>query len=385
MAKKGLIVSADDQIRYESVQSYLQGEISLLELASVLKLTERQTYRVVAKVRKNGLKGVFHGNHGRAPVNKISPFLKKRVQEIVRTTYFDFNCLHIQERLLEDLQLDIKRETLRSWCKEIGVTKNKRRTRRKPRSTRQRHCNRGFLLQMDGSHHEWVAGQEWVLISIIDDATSELHYCQFDYGETTNACLAGLRAVIERFGIPRFIYVDRAGLYGGQKRQNFSEFERACNELGIRIIYANSPQGKGRIERSFRTFQDRLIPELRHRKITDMGKANLFLNEEFIPKQWGQFTVEPASALEDWRPVPEGLDLNKVFSILKHRKVNPGETISLDAHSFRVAHPEKISLAGQTVELRFDLQGRMTIWFAGTELKWERVRNPQRVRARGVA
>ncbi|MEY3901649.1 MAG: hypothetical protein RL189_955 [Pseudomonadota bacterium] len=385
LAKKGLLVSADDQIRYESVQSYLQGEISLLELASVLQLTERQTYRVVAKVRKNGLKGVFHGNHGRVPINKISPFLKKRVQEIVRTTYFDFNCLHMQERLRDDLQLDIKRETLRSWCKEIGVAKNKRRTRRKPRSTRQRHCNRGFLLQMDGSHHEWVAGQEWVLISIIDDATSELHYCQFHYGETTNACLAGLRAVIERFGIPRFIYVDRAGLYGGQKRQNFSEFERACNELGIKIIYANSPQGKGRIERSFRTFQDRLIPELRHRKITDMGKANLFLNDEFIPKQWGQFTVEPASALEDWRSIPDGLDLNKVFSILKHRKVNPGETISLDAHSLRVAHPEKISLAGQTVELRFDLQGRMTVWFAGTELKWERVRNPQRIRARGVA
>lgn len=116
-----------------------------------------------------------------------------------------------------------------------------------------------------------------------------------------------------------------------------------------------------------------------------MGKANLFLNEDFIPKQWGQFTVEPASALEDWRPLPEGLNLSKVFSIQKHRKVNPGETISLDAHAFRVIHPEKISLAGQTVELRFDLQGRMRIWFAGTELKWDRVRNQQRNRARGVA
>jgi len=74
-----------------------------------------------------------------------------------------------------------------------------------------------------------------------------------------------------------------------------------------------------------------------------------------------------------------------VFSILKHRKVNPGETISLDGHSFRVVHPEKVSLAGQTVELRFDLEGKMRIWFAGTELKWERVRNQQRIRARGVA
>ena len=385
MAKKGLIVSADEQIRYESIQSYLQGEISLKELASVLNRTERQTYRLIAKVKQHGLKGVFHGNQGRAPKNKISEFMKKRVQDIVRTTYFDFNCLHMQERLREDLQLNIKRETLRSWCKEIGVAKNKRRLRRKPRSTRERHCKRGFLLQMDGSHHEWIPGNEWVLISIIDDATSELHYCQFHHGETTNACLSGLRAVIEQLGIPRFIYVDRAGLYGGQKRQNFSEFERVCNELGIKIIYANSPQGKGRVERSFRTFQDRLSPELRLRRITDMGKANLFLNEDFIPKQWGQFTVEPASALEDWRPLPEELNLSKVFSIQKHRKVNPGETISLDAHAFRVVHPEKISLAGQTVELRFDLQGRMRIWFAGTELKWDRVRNQQRNRARGVA
>lgn|GEM_PF-1264606 len=83
--------------------------------------------------------------------------------------------------------------------------------------------------------------------------------------------------------------------------------------------------------------------------------------------------------------MPEGLALDKVFSILKHRKVNPGETISLDTHSFRVAHPEKISLANQTVELKFDLSGRMSIWFAGTELKWERVRKQQRIRARGVA
>jgi len=385
MAKRGLIVSADEQIRYECVESYLKQKISLLELASFLKLSERQVYRVIARVKEKGLRGIFHGNQGRVPGNQISVFVKKRVQDLIKSTYFDFNCLHLKERLLEDHQLDIKRETLRSWCKEIGMVKNQRRQRRKPRPTRQRHCNPGFLLQMDGSHHEWVDGQRWALISVIDDANSKIVYCQFHYGETTNACLTALRAIIETKGIPRFIYVDRAGIYGGQKRQNFSEFERVCEDLGIKVIYANSPQGKGRIERSFRTLQDRVIPELRLRKITDIGKANLFLREVFIPKQWEQFTVEPESQTEDWRPVDPEKDLDKIFSVLKHRKVNPGETISFEGHLFLVRHPEGIALAGKTVELRFDLNDRMRITGAGRELKWQRIRNPKGSRKRGVA
>jgi hypothetical protein len=102
MAKRGLIVSADEQIRYECVESYLKQKISLLELASFLKLSERQVYRVIARVKEKGLRGIFHGNQGRVPGNQISVFVKKRVQDLIKSTYFDFNCLHLKERLLED-------------------------------------------------------------------------------------------------------------------------------------------------------------------------------------------------------------------------------------------------------------------------------------------
>lgn len=143
----------------------------------------------------------------------------------------------------------------------------------------------GLLLQMNGSYHCWFGNEKSCLIAIIDDATSEIH-AEFFKSETTQGCLKVMREYIEQKGLFKALYVDKAGIFGGSKRCNFSQMQRACEELGIKIIFANSLQGKGRIERSFDTFQDRLIPELRLHNISDMQSANCYLQEVFIPEYW---------------------------------------------------------------------------------------------------
>lgn len=133
----------------------------------------------------------------------------------------------------------------------------------------------GLMLQMDGSTHRWFGNNKSCLIAMIGDANSDIH-AEFFPSEITAGCLKVMRSVIEKSGVFKTLYVDRAGIFGGPKSCNFSQMQRACEELGINIIFASSPQGKGRIERAFDTLQDRLIPELRLHNIIDMAGANSY-------------------------------------------------------------------------------------------------------------
>lgn len=144
---------------------------------------------------------------------------------------------------------------------------------------RPRMANEGFLLQMDGSPHFFVPLKEWVLIAAIDDATNSIPAAEFFESEATANCMEILEQVIKTKRVPWGVYVDRAGWLGGCKRQQFGEFKRACEELDIEVIFANSPQGKGRIERWFQVPQDRLVAELRSKNITDIDEANLYLKK----------------------------------------------------------------------------------------------------------
>ena len=181
---------------------------------------------------------------------------------------------------------------------------------------------------MDGSPQRWFGDEKSCLIAIIDDATSDIN-AQFFPSETTEGCMKVMRAHIEKRGIFKTLYVDRADIFGGPKRSNFSQMQRACGELGIEIIFANSPQGKGRIERSFDTFQDRLVPEFRLHNITDMGNANRYLQEEFIPNYWAKnVMVQPTGLRTAFKPIPDDLDLNTICVQKEYRKIRQDHTFS---------------------------------------------------------
>ena len=199
---------------------------------------------------------------------------------------------------------------------------------------------------------------------------SEIPYAEFFHYETTAACMKVLREIIARKGIPRALYVDKAGWSGGGKRTEFSQFQRACGELGIQVLFANSPQAKGRIERSFNTVQDRIIPELRINKIKSMAKANYYLRNVFLTKYWNQRNiVKPESTISEYRSAPSSAALDEILCFKRHRGVAPNNCISYRGDIIQLKHPDKRSLAKKRVELREYDCGSISIFFDGVALK----------------
>lgn len=166
------------------------------------------------------------------------------MQTLIKEKYFDLNLLHLAEQLAINENIVVKRETLRSWAHDIHHVKRAKRRRSNVRKRRERMESPGLMMQMDGCPHRWFGDKKHCLVIMIDDANSEV-YAEFFPSETTVGCLKVMRECIETQGVFKTLYVDRAGIFGGPKRCNFSQMQRACEELGIEIIFANSPQGKG--------------------------------------------------------------------------------------------------------------------------------------------
>ena len=264
---------------------------------------------------------------------------------------------------------DLKYPTLRRWCHQINLVKRKGRRTRVVRKLRVRMPNEGLMLQMDGSHHRWNGKDKWCLISAIDDATSDLPYAEFFHSEDTLNCMTVMQRIIERKGIPETLYVDKAGCLGGGKRAMFNQFRRACEDLGIKIIFANSPQAKGRIERVWDTFQDRLIPELRLRNIKSMPKANEFMQDQFIPNYWKQKNTVPAKDLNSrYRKVSDDINLDEIFCIKEYRTVKSDHTFSYDGVQYLIESDLKYSIQKQKVEIRTYQNLKEEVLFAGKKL-----------------
>lgn len=234
----------------------------------------------------------------------------------------------------------------------------------------------GLLLQMDGSSHQWFGDKKSCLIAIVDDATSEIH-AEFFKSETTQGCLKVMRDFIEKRGVFKALYVDRAGIFAGPKRCNFSQMQRACEKLGIQIIFANSAQGKGRIERSFNTFQDRLIPELRLQNINDMQSANRYLQDIFIPEFWQKtLIVNAKNVTSEFVPIPEHLNLDDICVEKEYRKIRNDHTFSYGNKFYLIESPLKHSIAKQAIEIRKQSNGGFITYFAGRHLEVSQVIEP---------
>ncbi|MFK7859711.1 MAG: hypothetical protein AB8B64_12865 [Granulosicoccus sp.] len=229
--------------------------------------------------------------------------------------------------LLENEDTHVKNETFRSWAHEIHHVKRAKRRRSQVRKRRKRKDSPGLLLQMYGSTHRWFGNTKSCPIALIKDGTSEVHAKFFD-AETTLGCLKVLLDFIKSRGLFKPLYVNSAGIFGAPKCCNFSQAKRACEKLSIQFIFANSAQGKGGIERSFDTFQDRLIPELRLKRIKKMDSANRYLQETFIPEYWEkQIEVNSQNSNSEFTAVPKGIDLDAVIVIQDYRKIRNDNTL----------------------------------------------------------
>jgi hypothetical protein len=333
----------------------------------------------VENYRRRGILFVKHGNFERAPVNKISADIKKRAMSLMSEKYFDFNMSHCLEKLAECEGVHIRRETFRKWCHEIGMVKRAKRRRAKARYRRERMSQTGLMIQMDGSPHRWFGDKPSCLITSIDDADNDIPYAEFFLSEDTLSCMKVLQRLIEKKGIFHLLYVDKAGIFGGSKRANFSQVKRALRELGIQVIFANSAEAKGRVERSHQTMQDRLIPEMRIRNIRSFQAANCFLREQFLPNDYRKkFTVIPSNLQSAYRPVLLGIDLKEIFCIKEHRTVKRDHTLSWNSQVYSLISPVKYSIYKQQVELRTYQDLTWKAFFAGQEILLTPVTQPLR-------
>ena len=378
---EGFILKAKDQLKLEVIYKILSGQMEQRDGQVILKVSERTLRRYLSDYSKEGMSFVRHGNWKRSPVNLTPIKLKLKVQKLIQETYFDFNMTHLREKLAEDLDIKIKYATLRRWCHEIHHVKQAKRRRAKPRYNRQRMSQEGIMLQMDGSHHYWFGGRFLCLMAAIDDATGEV-FAKFYEGETTLACFDLLRCILRRKGVFKVLYTDKAGLYGGIKRENFSQVERALGELGAQVIYAHSPEAKGRVERLFKTLQDRLVPEMRLLGISTLEAANQYLEGNYLPVQHNpKSMVLPHNPVTAYRALPLDIDLNDILCIKEYRIVARDHTISIGGEKWMIAEDIKYSISKQKIEIRYDRWGQWAAYFAKRKLKLVKIKTSKRLAA----
>jgi transposase len=263
-----------EKTRIEAVQAVMDGRLTVTEAATALNLSERQVYRSLAAARDEGLTGLVHGNRGRAPWNKSDEALWTRVLRLARDRYADINDQHLCELLEREHCIRLHPEALRRRLRAAGLAPKRKRRPRKFRQRRERRAAAGMLLQVDASRHDWLEGRgEYLtLVGAKDDATGEV-WAQFCESETCWAYLSLMRAIFLSSGVPLSLYSDRHTIFHSPReptiieqlanQRPLTQFGRAMEELGVSIIKAYSPQAKGRIERQWGVFQDRLVVELR--------------------------------------------------------------------------------------------------------------------------
>jgi hypothetical protein len=188
-----------------------------------------------------------------------------------------------------------------------------------------------------------------------------------------------LEAFVKRKGIFKILYTDKAGVYGGIKRENFSQVERALGELGAQVIYAHSPQAKGRVERLFNTLQDRLVAELRLHGVTTIAEVNKYLRDVYLPKHNQKHSVLAHNHVSAYRTTPLDLDLADVFCIKEYRVVGNDHTVSINGEKWMITDPIRHSISKQKIQLKYDKWGKWTAFFAKKALKLIKIKKDQKL------
>jgi hypothetical protein len=368
-----ITMTAREQRRAQVLTRILRGELTMVEGAIELGLSERQLWRLRAGLVGTGPAGLVHGNRGRPSARRIRPDQRARIIEL-RERYGPINDSHFDELLAEREGIVVSRESLRTILRAAGIASSRRRRSPRYRSRRPRMGAEGTLLQLDGSRHRWLEGRgpELVLVGAIDDATGRVTAATFRDQEDAAGYLEILEATIGAYGLPGAIYRDGHSAFAPSNPQRtpgadddppLSQVGRALVELDIASILAGSPQAKGRVERLWGTFQDRLVVELRLAGIVDRAGANAFL-VGFLPRYNTRFVVPAADPVPAWRGLPADVRLDRVLVFKYRRKVAKDHTISLAGRILQLPRGATgaANYAGKRVEVHVALDGSVVAY-----------------------
>jgi len=362
--------------RVKVIENAAGGRLSVREASRLLQLSERQVQRLKRRYQPDSIAWVQHGNRGRSMPWALSSSQRQLILSLARGKYQGFNDSHLTEKLRAEENLSVSRETVRRLLRAAQLPSPQKRRPRQYRSRRLPRPRFGMMALTDASRHDWLQGRgpQLTLIGFQDDATSQILAAHFQLeAENTLGYLRALHTMITSHGIPLSLYRDRHSIFqrndahwtlaeqlAGQ--QTPTQLGRALEELGIQQIPAYSPQAKGRIERAWRTFQDRLVSELRLARATTLQQANAVL-DRFCADYNQRFARPAADATCDFRSLPRRFDLARCLSLRYQRVVAADHTVTLGAHSVALPPlPGHRGYAGQTVELSHQLDGTLRVY-----------------------
>lgn len=325
MSKETITMTKKEAERLTVINNLIQEKLNGTEAGKQLSLCPRQIRRLKQRVIKLGPEGIIHGLRNKESKRKTD---LSEIKRILNEKYYFFGPTLATEKLKEINGIKTNKETIRQVMISEGLWKKK--SKKKPQyfSQRQRKDSYGEMEQFDGSYHQWFFGiaEEQCLLLSVDDATGAITKAKFDKSEGVVPVFSFWKEYIEKHGKPISICLDKFSTYkvnhknAEDNKDLITQFQRATTEIGIKLISANTPQAKGRVEKMNKTLQDRLIKELWLKGITDIETANRFLEEEFIPRFNQKFSVKPKRKLDLHRR--NNVSLERIFSIQKERTVS---------------------------------------------------------------
>jgi transposase len=380
-------LSGKEQRRLMILNQVGSGAISNQDGARVLGISDRQLRRLRRAYEERGAPALAHGNRGRRPSNAVDAAIRRQVVALATTRYHGFNQQHLTEMLAEREQIEISRPTVHRILTAAGVASPRKRRPAKGYRRRDRFPREGMLLQMDGSWHDWLQGRGpyLSLVGAIDDATGLVPWACFRGREDAQGYFDVLRATVQRKGVPWAIYSDRHGIFFKTKDKELSleeqldgrrrptQFARLLDELGIQLILARSPQAKGRVERLWGTFQDRLVSELRLAGATSLEEAQQVL-DQFLPRHNRRFKIAANDPNPAWLPAPDRRRLDQLFCFKYLRTVANDHTIRYAGRRIDIppGGPRRTYARG-TVELQHRFDGSVAVYYQGTCLAKEQL------------
>jgi transposase len=379
MNRETFRLSQKELQRVAVLSSCIQGTLTCARAAELLALSPRHVKRLKSRYRQGSAAALAHVSRGRPSPRRLPEPLRQRILTLARTRYVGFNDHHLCEKLCEVEGLSLGRETLRRLLRAAGLPSPQKRRAPAHRQRRLPRSREGEMLLLDGSPHRWLEdrGPQLTLLGFIDDATRKVPTAEFFPTEDARGYFRLLRRLSGTHGIPLCFYGDHHSVFVRSddhwsleeqlagKRQP-TQFGRALEQLGITYIAANSPQAKGRIERLWRTFQDRLASELRLAGAADLASANAVLRR-FLPDYNRRFARAPRGTETAWRPAPDNLD--RICCFVHERSVSNDNVVQWGGRTFQIPpQPKRFSFAGAKVQIYESLEGKISVYYANNKL-----------------
>jgi len=382
----GLVLMSKRELNRIDVLARLDGGgLTTAAAADLMRLTLRQTHRLLKRYRDGGAAAIANRRRGRPSNNRLSDVVRDHAIALVRDYYADFGPTLAAEKLGERHDVRVSRETLRGWMRRAGLWLP-RAERKRIQQPRHRREHVGELIQIDGSDHRWFEDRAapCTLLVFIDDATSRLMELRFVPSESTFAYFEALKSYLQHHGKPVAFYSDKHSIFRVSREDaasgdGMTQFGRALSELNIEILCANTSQAKGRVERAHHTLQDRLVKELRLAGISSMEAANAFL-PAFVRIFNARFAKLAASDRDLHRPIAGINDLDDILCWREQRSVSRQLVVNYNRMKFML-RPDATSaaLAGKVVDIYDFPDGRLEIRWKGLPLPYSVFDHLQRV------